>query len=78
MPFLFDVIKVSSQILPARVPFFEGEVFPQLLVKELVDGGVGVDTSARIAVPVPNTARCRTLLEDSDVVAKLPQAVNGC
>lgn len=42
VPFRINVLKVSSQVLPARVPFFECEVLPELLVEDLVDRKVRV------------------------------------
>lgn len=61
------------------ISFSECEPLPQLLVEELVDRGVGVDSGTRIAVPVPDTARGSTLLEDLDFVALLsePRMVSG-
>lgn len=49
--------------------------YVRTFVKELVDGSVTVDTCTWIAVPVPDTARGSTLLEDSDIVALFPESV---
>jgi len=50
------MLEISLQILPAGVALPEGEVLPQLLVEELVDGGVAVDAGAGVLVPVPDAA----------------------
>jgi hypothetical protein len=50
------MVKVAAEILPASISFFEGEIFPQFLVEKLIDWTVGVNTSARIAIPVPDAA----------------------
>ena len=52
-PFLVYVLEVSSKILPAAVSFFEGEVFPDFLVEQLIDRSVCIDAGSRVAIPVP-------------------------
>jgi hypothetical protein len=64
IPFLLHVLEISPKLFPAGISFFKGEIFPELLVEELVDGSIGVDAGTGIAVPVPDTTGCRPLLED--------------
>ena len=68
VPLLVNKVKVLAEFLPASITLAEGEIFPKLLIKELVNGGIGIDAGTRITVPVPNTARRRTLLVDFDLV----------
>ena len=66
IPFVFDMSKVSPQFLPVRIPLLESKVFPELLVEQLVNGRVAVDSSSWIAVPIPSDKisrygpRCRS------------------
>jgi hypothetical protein len=69
IPLLFHVLEVFTQLLPSGVSILEGEVFPQLLVEELVNGRVGVDASPGITVPIPDAARGTSLLEDANLEA---------
>jgi hypothetical protein len=69
VPFLVNKVEVLAELLPAGIAFFEGPFRPELLVKELVNGCIGVDARARIAVPVPDAAGSSALLVDLDFVA---------
>lgn len=77
LPNFLDVVEVSSQFLPASVSLLECEVFPQLLVEELVDGRIAVNTSSWIAVPIPNSSRCCTLFVDLDFEALLAEPIRS-
>lgn len=66
IPLLLHVVEISSKLFPASISLLESEIFPELLVKELVDGCIGINSGTRIAVPVPDTARGGALLVDLD------------
>lgn len=51
-PLFLDVFEVASELLPTGVAFLKGKVFPELLIEELVNWSIAVDTSAGVAVPV--------------------------
>lgn len=71
-------MEVASKVFPASIPLLEGEGFPELFVEELVDWGVGVDTGAGIAVPIPDTARGGAFLVDLDRQTLLANSGNRC
>lgn len=48
IPFLLDVLKVSSKLFPAGITFCEGKLFPQLLIKKLIYRTVAVYSSTGI------------------------------
>ena len=50
---LLEVGEVSPKLFPIRIPLLEREVLPDIFIKQLVDGGVTVNTGAGVAVPVP-------------------------
>jgi len=75
IPLLLHVLEVAAKLFPASISLLEGEVFPQLFVKELIDGRVGVDAGARVAVPVPDPARGGAFFEDFDGHALLADSV---
>ena len=69
IPLLVHVLKVSAELRAAGVAFGVGKVFPELFVEELVDRCIAVDSSPRVAVPVPDATACGTLLVDLDAEA---------
>jgi hypothetical protein len=69
IPFLVDELEVVPQFLPAGISLFERPLFPQLLVKELIDGRIAIYSSSRIAVPIPDTSTCRAFLVDLNAEA---------
>ena len=66
IPLLLHMLEVSSKLFPASISLLEGEIFPELLVKELVDGCIGINSGTRIAVPVPDATGGGALLVDLD------------
>lgn len=72
---LLQVVKVTPQLSPAGVSLLERKVLPDVLVEHLVDGCVGVDPSAGVAVPIPDAAGAGTPLEDLDGETLLPESV---
>lgn len=74
LPDFFNMIEISSKVFPASISLLECEVFPQLLVEELVDWRITVNTSSWIAVPVPDSSGCSTFLVNLDFEALLAES----
>ena len=74
IPLLLEVVKVSTKLLSTWVSLFECEVLPQVLVEELVNWGIRIDSSSGIAVPVPDTTGSSSLLENLDFESLLAKS----
>jgi hypothetical protein len=59
-----DVGEVLAHLAPGGVEVLVLPVLPEVPVGELVDRSLGIDAGARVAVPVPDAAECRTRFED--------------
>jgi hypothetical protein len=52
IPLLVDILEVATELRTTWITLLVGKVLPQLLIEELVDWSIGVNTRAWIAVPV--------------------------
>lgn len=78
IPLLLHVLEIAPKLFPASISLLEGEIFPKLLVEELVNRRIGVNTGARIAIPVPDTTRRGAFLVDFDRQALLANSGSRC
>lgn len=77
VPFLINELQVSTNFLVGRIALTPSPLFPDFFARELIDEGIAIYTSSRIAVPIPDTAEIGSLLKESDFVSPLFHATKS-